>query len=79
MDLQDVIDQLNDLEEDSSVPKNVKACLSQLIVELKGDKDLSLKVNKCLSQLDDIGEDVNIPPFVRTRIFSVASMLEAIN
>lgn len=76
MEVEEVIDALNELEEDSSVPKNVKRKISEMVKNLKSDKDLSLKVNKSLSDLDDISNDVNIPTFVRTQIWGVASMLE---
>ncbi|MBC8495403.1 UPF0147 family protein [archaeon] len=76
MEVEEVIDALNELGEDSSVPKNVKRKISEMINNLKSDKDLSLKVNKSLSDLDDISNDVNIPTFVRTQIWGVASMLE---
>ncbi|MFH1770729.1 MAG: UPF0147 family protein [archaeon] len=76
MEIQEVIDSLIELEEDTSIPKNTKLKISQMIVDLKSDKDISLKVNKSLSDLDDISSDINIPDFIRTQIWGIASMLE---
>lgn len=76
MEIQEVIDALHQLEEDSSVPKNIKNKVSEMIADMKSEKDLSLKVNKSLSELDDISNDVNLPTFVRTQIWGIASMLE---
>lgn len=76
MELQEVINSLIELEEDSSIPKNTKLKISQMIVDLKSEKDLSLKVNKSLNDLDNISNDINIPDFIRTQVWGIASMLE---
>ncbi|MBC8500550.1 MAG: UPF0147 family protein [Nanoarchaeota archaeon] len=79
MEIKNVIDALNQLEEDTSVPKNIKQRISEITSDMKSDKDLSLKVNKSLSELDDIANDINLPTFVRTQIWGIASMLEKLN
>lgn len=76
MKLQEVIDAFSELEEDSSVPKNIKQKIVNIREELESEKDLSLKVNKSLNELDDISDDVNIPTYIRTQIWSLSSMLE---
>jgi len=76
MELQEVISSLEELKEDSMVPKNIKQKLSGIISELKTEKDQSLKVNKSLSDLDEICEDMNLPPFIRTQLWGITSMLE---
>ena len=78
MKVQEVIDALHELEKDPSVPKNIKTKVSEMISDMKSEKDLSLKVNKSLSELDDIANDVNLPTFVRTQIWSIAGMLESL-
>ena len=76
MELKEVIDSLQELKEDLSVPKNVKLNISNIISELESDKDLSLRVNKSLSVLEEISEDINLPTFIRTHLWSITSMLE---
>lgn len=76
MELQEVMDSLKELEEDSSIPKNTKQKIEKIIFELNGDVDISLKVNKCQATLDEISNDINLPTFIRTQIWSIASMLE---
>lgn len=74
-----IIDALEELTEDNTVPRNVKCKISDIIAILKGDgEDLSIKVNKVLSELDDISDDMNIQPYTRTQIWNIASMLEMI-
>ncbi|MBS3136190.1 UPF0147 family protein [Candidatus Woesearchaeota archaeon] len=75
-ELQDVIEVLEELCEDTSVPKNVKEKFSEMINSLKSSKELSIKVNKALHGLDEIGDDTNLQPYVRTQIWNLVSMLE---
>nr|MCK4930310.1 UPF0147 family protein [Nanoarchaeota archaeon] len=76
----DVVEIINEIIEDPTLPKNIKAKLEEITSELKEaqDKDLKLRADKCIHQLDDISSDVNLQPFVRTQIWSIVSMLEAL-
>lgn len=78
--LQQVIGILRELQEDSSVSKNIKQKVSAMQADLErcSDEDLSLKVNKILSDLEELSNDVNLPPFVRTQIWHISSVLETI-
>ena len=74
--IKEIIEFINDLQEESSVPRNVKAKLLNITEILKEDSDKSLKVNKALHELDEINDDVNIQSYIRTQIWNIASMLE---
>lgn len=77
---QEVLDLLSDLQQDSTVPRNVKTKLEDMRKELSSeDGELSLKVNKILSDVEEIANDINLPMFVRTQIWNLTSMLEGIN
>ena len=79
--LDDVVNIFKELQEDSTVSKNIKAKVAVMQRELEqssGD-EISLKVNKILSELEDLSSDVNLPMFVRTQIWNLTSMLEALN
>ena len=80
-DLNQVIELLDELQEDSSVSKNVKMKIQVMKEELQGSSNdnLSLVVNKILSDLEELSSDVNIPMFVRTQIWSVTSLLETLS
>ena len=62
------------------MPKNVKAKFHIILSELNKatDENLSLTVNKLLSDLDDISGDANLDQFTRQQIWSISSMLEGI-
>ena len=71
-----VVEALVILKNDQGVPKNIKARIAELLDELKVNHDDSMMVNKLLSELEDISNDINLQPFVRTQIFNISSMLE---
>lgn len=76
----DVTDTIQEIIEDPTLPKNIKSKLEEITVCLKNakPKELRLKVDKCINDLDEISSDVNIQPFVRTQLWSIVSMLEAL-
>jgi uncharacterized protein (UPF0147 family) len=78
--VKDVTATINEIMEDSALPKNIKIKLEEIVSALKDakGKELKLKADKCLHDLDDISSDVNLQPFVRTQLWSVVSMLEAV-
>ncbi len=80
-EVQEAIEYMTELKEESGVPKNVKTKISVIITELQQaqDKELSLLINKLLSDLDDISSDANLDSFTRQQIWSISSMLEAID
>ena len=77
--LPDIITFLSELQSDNTVPRNVKTKIESIINFLNEKGDVSLKVNKALSLLDEISDDNNIQTYTRTQIWNIASMLESIN
>lgn len=76
----EIISLLEDLQQDNTVPRNVKTKLNEMKNSLENESgELSLKVNKILSDVEEIANDINIPMFVRTQIWSLTSMLESLN
>jgi len=78
--LDEVIYILKELQEDSTVSKNVKSKVSEMQKDLENceEDQLSLKINKILCELDELSSDVNLPMFVRTQILQLTSKLETI-
>ena len=76
--VEDIIEQLSELLEDNTVPRNVKSKIQTIINFLNENADLSLKINKALNILDEISDDNNIQPYTRTQIWNFVSMLEAL-
>ena len=61
------------------IPKNIKIKIKSIINILKGDIELSIKINKALNELDEISNDANLEPYTRTQIWNIVSILEKIN
>ncbi len=75
--MKDVIKVLSSLEEDVTVPKNVRENVKKVISVLKGEeKEMSLKVNKALHILEEVSSDMNMEPYTRTQLLNVVSLLE---
>lgn len=76
--LANIIEALEELGQDSTVQKNIKAKLAEVIKTLNSDEDISIKINKALDELDQISNDNNIHTYARTQIWNAVSMLEMI-
>ena len=77
--LDGIVGSLSELQEDSTVPRNVRNHIQSIIHNLKNGVELSIKVNKALSDLGEISSDVNLQSYTRTQIWNIMSMLEKIN
>ncbi len=76
--IQSIIEVLGELEQDNTVPRNIKIKIGEVIKILKQDEELSIKINKALSELDEVSDDSNMQPYTRTQIWNVVSALEMI-
>ena len=77
--LSEVLEVLNELKQDDSVPKNVKARLINACIALNcQEKSISIRVDESIQELDEIAEDINIPIYTRTQIWDIVSKLECI-
>jgi uncharacterized protein (UPF0147 family) len=76
--LQNIIQALEELSTDNTVPRNIKAKVEEVVSVLKEDNgdEVSIKINKALTTLDEISDDTNLQAYTRTQIWNIASMLE---
>ncbi len=74
--IEEIREELIDLKEDTSVPKNVRCKLEDINDCLCNIN--SLQLNKILDLLDEISNDVNLQSYVRSRIWSLTTMLESV-
>jgi len=75
--IKEAVDTLSLLEEDFTVPKNVRLKVKEIIESLNDSCEASLKVNKALNILEEIVDDVNVQSYTRTQILNVVSVLES--
>lgn len=77
--MKELIEELNLLLEDDSVPKNVRVKLISAKSALQQkDMENCLRANKALQELDDLSDDPNIPSYVRPQIWNIVSQLETL-
>ena len=70
---------LDQIMEDTTVPKNIRENIKLAKESLEDGDDLSVKVSKAIHLLDDISEDPNMPVYTRTQIWNVVSLIESIS
>ncbi len=73
-----VIEALNELKADNTVPKNIKSRIENMIILLEEDTDHSIKISRVMHEIEGITEDSNVQPYTRSQIFNVVSLLEMI-
>lgn len=77
--ISEVLETLNQIEQDLTVPRNVRCKIkSAFLVLEKDEKTLSIRIDQSLQELDDISDDPNIPSYTRTQIWNILSILESI-
>ncbi len=77
-EVQQIIEALNELKEDNTVPRNIKGKVDQVLSILMEKTDLSLRINKALNELEEISNDNNIQSYTRTQIWNIVSLMESI-
>ena len=74
----DVVDLLGQIENDDSVPKNIRIRVRNAINILEGQgKASAVKFDKAIEELDFISDDTNLPTYTRTQIWHIVSLLES--
>ena len=69
---------LQELEQDSSTPKNVKMKLANVVKYLGENAEVSIKISKALSELEELSTDINMQSYTRTQLFNIVSLLETV-
>ncbi|MCD6368113.1 MAG: UPF0147 family protein [Candidatus Aenigmarchaeota archaeon] len=79
MDENEIIKFLSQIAEDRTVPRNIRKGCKECIETLKDEsEDMSIRINACISILDELSNDPNIPSYTRTQVWNIVSMLEAL-
>lgn len=78
--LEPIVKALSGIKNDRRVPRNIRGGCEKCIKILKNDdQDLSVRINSCVSILDEASNDPNIPMYTRTQIWNIVSMLEGVS
>lgn len=76
VDVTPVKDLLEQLINDRSVPKNIRAAAEDSKASLESGTDVEVNISTAIGFLDDIINDPNMPMYTRTQIWNIVSMLE---
>jgi len=78
-DPEEVVELVNELCSDRSIPKNVRTILEQ-IKELLADnkKEMGVKIDTSMQMIESISQDPNLSSFIRTQIWELSSVLESL-
>jgi uncharacterized protein (UPF0147 family) len=70
--------QIEVLLNDNSVPRNVKTALDEARKALDQQESYSVKASNATYKIDEVSNDINLPPYARTVIWNILSLLESI-
>ncbi len=71
--------QIDVLLNDNSVPRNVKNALGEARKALdQPDTEYSVRSSAATYKIDEISNDINLPPYARTVVWNILSMLESV-
>ena len=74
----EIIELIDNVGGDTSVPKNIRRALSEAKERLKGADELSTRVSVAVYAIEAVSEDINMPMHARTQIWAILSALESI-
>ena len=77
-ELQQVFFALCELEQDSSLPKNVKLTLENVKKFLNEDCELQMKISRALCEIEELTQKSNVQSYTRTQLFNIVSILESL-
>jgi hypothetical protein len=75
-ELEPVIEMLDTIISDRTVPKNIRRAVERSKSVLGSNDPLELRISAAIHTLDEIIDDPNIPMYTRTQIWNVVSLLE---
>ena len=79
MEMDEINKLLDEINEDRTVPRNIRNLVQEAKNNLNGKQELPVRINSAISILDEVSNDSNIPIYSRTQIWNIVSMLEVMN
>ncbi len=75
--IQEVVEEIEFLNEDNAIPKNVRAILETIEERLKKRYDV-VELSSILYELEDATNVTNMPQFCRSAVWSLINKLETL-
>lgn len=79
--LKQIAGMLLELNEDRSIPRNIKRGAKEAVTEwlLNTSKDIDVRIFSAINILEEQVDDPNIPMHARTQIYNIITQLETLN
>jgi uncharacterized protein (UPF0147 family) len=70
---------LSEVSNDNTTPRNIRRAAKNAMDALQAQSNtIGVRASNAISLLDEIGQDPNMPPYTRVKLWNVASILEAV-
>lgn len=76
---EDIKEMLLMVREDPAAPKSLREKIDRMVSLIDSNKETQLKIDALQQDLEEASNDVNIPSFVRTQIWSISGALETVS
>jgi hypothetical protein len=77
--LEQIITMMEQVENDTSIPKNVRKAVTDAKEKLRsGEGDLRTRASSAIYLLDEVSNDINMPMHARTQIWTIMGALETV-
>ena len=76
--MEDIIEALQELQDDGSVPRNIKSKIASTLKVLQEEGENKIKISRALSELEEETEDANMQSYTRMQLLNVVSLLESV-
>ncbi|MDO8556655.1 MAG: UPF0147 family protein [Nanoarchaeota archaeon] len=80
MEITQIFEVLTQIHEDDTIPRNIRAKIKNtaILLQQNGTQTNTLHVDKIIQELDELGNDSNMPMYTRTQIWEIISSLESV-
>ncbi|MEM3555204.1 MAG: UPF0147 family protein [Candidatus Micrarchaeia archaeon] len=77
--VEQIITMMEQVENDTSIPKNVRKAVTDAKEKLKSKEgDLRTRASAAIYLLDEVSNDINMPMHARTQIWTIMGALETV-
>ncbi len=76
--IREVVDLIDGLASDTSVPKNIRKALSDAKQRLESADEPNVRISAAIYLIESISDDINMPVHARTQVWTIMGALESI-
>lgn len=77
-EIEQITKMMDTLIADTGVPKNVRSAVSEAKAKLTAPGEYTVRISSAIYNIDEVSNDINLPPQARTVIWNILGRLEAI-